>query len=91
MRLHSEKTSPMVKKKSLYLYRVFTQEVPDEDVLKESWRLEAVLEHLLQSPHQSVLSTQEESQAASLWGAATKGKADTLVKMSRLAKVRYSS
>lgn len=57
-------------------YQVFTQEVPDEDVLKESWRLEAVLEHLLQGPHQSVLSTQEEGQAASLRWAATEGKAD---------------
>lgn len=46
---------------------MITQEVPDEDVFEESGRLEAVLEHLLQGPHQSVLSAQEESQAASLW------------------------
>ena len=47
-------------------YEVFTQEVPDEDILKESGWFEAVLENLLQSLDQAVLPTEEEGQAASL-------------------------
>lgn len=51
----------------LQQYQVFTQEVPDENVLKKSWWFETVLKNLLQSPDQSILSTEKKSQAASLW------------------------
>lgn len=46
---------------------VFTQEVPDEDILKESGWFETVLENLLQSPDEAVLPTEEKRQTASLW------------------------
>lgn len=38
---------------------VFTQKVPDEDVLKESRRLKTVLENLFQSPDEAILPAQE--------------------------------
>lgn len=49
-----------------------TQEVPDEDILKESRRFEAMLKNLLQSPDESVLPTEQKGQTASLWKATAK-------------------
>lgn len=44
-----------------------TQEVPDEDILKESGGFETMLKNLLQSPDESVLPTEQKGQTASLW------------------------
>lgn len=49
-----------------------TQEVPDEDILKESRRFETMLKDLLQSPDESVLPTEQKGQTASLWNATAK-------------------
>lgn len=51
-----------------------TQKVPDEDILKESRRFETMLKNLLQSPDESVLSTEQKGQTASLWKTDTTGK-----------------
>ena len=67
-----------------------TEEVPDEDVLEKARGLEAVLEHLVQSPDQPKLPTQQQGQTAPLQRR-TEGGMKNIKGMEESAKKRKKS
>lgn len=67
---------------------MFTQEVPDENILKESRGFETMQENLLQGPDEAVLPTKEEGETSSLCRAKTTRKGKLLQLIIRIKQLQ---